>query len=386
MMMDFLTNNVAVNYILPFVVTLTIVVFVHEFGHFWVARRCGVRILVFSIGMGKEIFGRTDKRGTRWKFSWLPLGGYVQMYGDADPTSATVDQEAVTKMTEVDRREAFFAKNVWQRIAIIVAGPAANYLFAIVALIALFLIFGQPMTPPLVNSVTENSAAATAGIKPGDLILSVDEKEISKFSELQRFILLNVGKPMALKIKRGTDILTLSVTPKLDEQTDRFGNKQMRPRLGVTTLVQTEEYRRLNLWEAVHESFATTGRMTVDTVTVIGQMIIGTRGTEDVGGPLRIAQISGDIVKTREIGDFVMFLVLLSVNLGFVNLLPIPLLDGGHIFFYLIEAIRGRPLSEETRNFAAHLGLTIVGSLMLFALFNDLVHLKFFAYLKTLFS
>lgn len=375
--------NLITDYLLPFVVTLSIVVFVHEFGHFWVARRCGVKVLSFSIGMGPEIFGRTDKHGTRWKFSALPIGGYVQMFGDADPASATVDENAKT-MAEADRRVAFFAQNVWKRLAIIAAGPAANYLFALVVLFGMFVTFGQPITPPILDTIIEKSAAAEAGLQPGDKVLSVDGQKINKFSELQRMTLLNVGASMQLEIKRNDEVILLSVTPKVVDAVDRFGNHRQMPRLGVTTMTRTEDYQKLSLTEAVGESFATVRDVTRDTLTVIGQMIMGTRGTEDLGGPLRIAKISGDVVKTKEPGDYIWLLVMLSVNLGFVNLFPIPLLDGGHIFFYLIEAIRRKPLSERVQEYAARFGLGLVLTLMVFTLWNDLVQLKIFAYFKNL--
>lgn len=375
--------NLITDYLLPFVVTLSIVVFVHEFGHFWVARRCGVKVLSFSIGMGPEIFGRTDKHGTRWKFSALPIGGYVQMFGDADPASATVDENAKA-MAEADRRVAFFAQNVWKRLAIIAAGPAANYLFALVVLFGMFVTFGQPITPPILDTIIENSAAAEAGLQPGDKVLSVDGQKINKFSELQRMTLLNVGASMQLEIKRKGEVILLSVTPKVVDAVDRFGNHRQMPRLGVTTMTRTEDYQKLSLTEAVGESFATVRDVTSDTLTVIGQMIMGTRGTEDLGGPLRIAKISGDVVKTKEPGDYIWLLVMLSVNLGFVNLFPIPLLDGGHIFFYLIEAIRRKPLSERVQEYAARFGLGLVLTLMVFTLWNDLVQLKIFAYFKNL--
>jgi regulator of sigma E protease len=373
------------DYALPFVVTLSIVVFVHEFGHFWVARRCGVKVLSFSIGMGKELFGRTDKHGTRWKFSLLPIGGYVQMFGDADPASATVD-EAAKAMPEAEQRVAFFAQNVYKRLAIIAAGPAANYLFAVIVLFGMFSVWGQPYTPPIVDSVVENSAAASVGLQPGDVVLRVDGQPINKFAELQRMTMLNVGAVMQLEIRRKDEIKQVAITPKVVDAVDRFGNHRPMPRLGVTTMTRTEHYQKMGIGAAFAQSFITVWEMTRDTLTVIGQMIMGTRSTEDLGGPLRIAKISGDVVKTREIGDYLWFLVMLSVNLGFVNLLPVPLLDGGHIFFYTLEALRRRPVSERVREYAARLGLGIVGSLMAFTLWNDLVQMKIFAYFKAFFT
>jgi regulator of sigma E protease len=363
------------DYGVPFVVTLSIVVFVHEFGHYWVARRCGVKVISFSIGMGPEIFGRTDKSGTRWKFSLLPIGGYVQMFGDADPASATVDAEAKA-MPEDERKVAFFAQNVYKRIAIIAAGPGANYLFALIVLFGMFSFFGVPYTPPILDSVTEGGAAFTAGLKPGDKVLSVDGVKINKFSELQHMTALNLGAPMQLSIARGTELLQIAITPKIVDVTDRLGNQVKMPRMGVTTTTRTESYEKIGPVQAVQESFDYVWGFTRDTMTVIGQMIMGTRSTEDLGGALRIAKISGDIVKTRDVGWYIEFIVKISISLGFINLLPIPLLDGGHIFFYLLEAVRRKPVHERVQEYAARLGLGIVLCMMIFTLWNDLHFLK----------
>lgn len=363
------------DYGVPFVITLSIVVFIHEFGHYWVARRCGVKVISFSIGMGPEIFGRTDKSGTRWKFSLLPIGGYVQMFGDADPASATVDAEAKA-MPDDERKVAFFAQNVYKRIAIIAAGPGANYLFALVVLFGMFSFFGVPYTPPILDSVTEGGAAFTAGLKPGDKVLSVDGVKINKFSELQHMTALNLGASMQLSIARGTEVLKIAVTPKVVDVTDRLGNQVKMPRMGVTTTTRTESYEKIGSVQAVQESFDYVWGFTRDTMTVIGQMIMGTRSTEDLGGALRIAKISGDIVKTRDVGWYIEFIVKISISLGFINLLPIPLLDGGHIFFYLLEAIRRKPVHERVQEYAARLGLGIVLCMMIFTLWNDLHFLK----------
>lgn len=367
--------NGAINYGVPFVITLSIVVFVHEYGHYWVARRCGVKIVSFSIGMGPEIFGRTDKKGTRWKFSLLPIGGYVQMFGDADPSSATVSDDAKALSAE-ERSVAFFAQNVWKRLAIIAAGPGSNYLFAFVVLLGMFTIFGKPVQLPIFDSVTQGSAAEQAGLLPGDKVISVDGDKITSFYELLNKTELNLGTPMTLVVERKGELKTIAVTPRIIETTDRLGNHVKKPRIGVTSMPKTERYESISPLQAVGETFAYIGGFTRDTITVISQMIMGTRSTEDLGGALRIAKISGEIAQTRDIGWFVEFLVKISLSLGFINLMPVPLLDGGHIFFYLIEAVRRRPLPERFQEYAARLGLGLVLSLMAFTLWNDMIFLK----------
>ncbi len=368
--------DVIINYGIPFVLTLSIVVFVHEFGHFWVARRCGVKVLSFSIGMGPEIFGFTDKLGTRWRFSLLPVGGYVQMFGDADPASATVDEQAKA-MPDAEKRHAFFAQNVYKRIAIIFAGPAMNYIFAFVLLLGMFTFLGVPSQPAIVDTVTPGSAAEVAGIQPGDKILSTDGVAIKNFAQLQRRAIFNDGTPMDLVIERHGAVQHIAVTPKLIETTDRLGNPAKLRRIGISATTKTESYEPVGFVGAITETFEFIGNFTQDTITVISQMIRGTRSTEDLGGPLRIAKIAGDIAKTRDIGWYLDFLVRISLSLGFVNLLPIPLLDGGHIFFYLLEAARRRPMSERFQEYASRVGLGIVLSLMMFTLWNDAVFMKF---------
>lgn len=366
-------------YLGPFIVVLSIVVFVHEYGHFWVARRCGVKVESFSIGMGKEIFGYTDKHGTRWRYSWLPIGGYVQMFGDADPTSFGADEKAAAAMTDEARKVAFFAQNVWKRIAIIAAGPGANYLFAFLAWFVFVLFVGKPLVPTVIENFPKVSAAAEAGMQVGDRIISADGEAVSDFESLTRLIRLNTGTPMLLEFVRNGEVKQVTVTPKLDKDTKI-------PRLGIEATKKAEHYKSLSPGEAVVESFDTVWGITRDTLSILGQMIVGKRSAEEMGGPLRIAKLSGDIAKTKDIGNAVWFIVLISVSLGLINLFPIPLLDGGHIFFYLIEAVRRRPLPQRTQEYAARIGFGTVLFIMGFTLWNDLVSLKILPYLKTLFT
>ncbi len=360
----------------PFIVVVSIVVFVHEYGHFWVARRCGVKVESFSIGMGKEIFGYTDKHGTRWRYSWLPIGGYVQMYGDADPASFTQDPNAAV-MTADERSVAFFAQNVWKRIAIIAAGPGANYLFALLLWFAFVLYMGKPSEPPVIKSFAEVSAAREAGMQAGDRILKIDGNLVASFLEVRKYIsTVARGVPLQVEFMRGTETMQLQVKPIVDD-------KNTVTRLGITG---EKHYTPTGVGGAIVEATDKVYFITTETLNVVGQMIAGTRSAQELGGPLMIAKLSGDVFKEQDAHSIIYFFVLISVSLGLVNLFPIPLLDGGHIFFYLIEAVRRRPLPTRVQEYAARIGFGTVLFIIGFTLWNDLVSLKILPYLKTLFS
>jgi len=364
-------------YVIPFLIILSVVVFVHEYGHYWVARRNGVRVEVFSIGFGRELFGINDSHGTRWKFSLIPLGGYVKMLGDADATSSTVEVQ------HIEDQESFPAKSVWQRMAIVVAGPASNFLFAILVLALLFAIAGRPFTPAEVGEVMPDSAAAEAGLVPGDRILAVDGDPIDSFEALQATVVDSAGEELTLTIERDGERLQIPVTPQLVEREDRFGNVHEIGLIGISR--SGVEFRRSNPVTALAEATGETGRMLGLTLHALGEMIIGSRGTEELGGPLRIAQMSGQIAQDG-IVPAIWFTAVLSINLGLINLFPIPMLDGGHLVLYTIEAARGRPLTERAQEIAFRVGLAMVLSLMIFATWNDLVQLDVIKYFSGLIS
>ncbi|MCB1884451.1 MAG: RIP metalloprotease RseP [Geminicoccaceae bacterium] len=362
-------------YLVSFVVILSIVVFVHEFGHYWVARRNGVRIETFSIGFGPELFGGNDRHGTRWKFSAVPLGGYVKMLGDADAASATVDQGAARSP------DSFPAKSVGQRMAIVVAGPASNFLFSIAVLAVLFTFAGRPFTPAVVGEVVGNSPAAAAGLRGGDRIEAVDGVATDSFEALQAEVRDRAGEPLTFTVLRDGRTLDVPITPRMETITDRFGNAHEVGLIGIRPGgMEMTEFRRSNPLSAVGEAVAETWRMVAGTLRALGEMVVGTRGTEELGGPLRIAQMSGQIVQDGFL-PAVWFTAVLSINLGLINLFPIPMLDGGHLMFYTIEAARGRPLNERSQEIAFRVGLAMVLSLMVFATWNDLQSgvIKFFA-------
>ena len=326
-------------YIVPFLVVLTVLVFVHELGHYLVARWNGVRVDVFSIGFGPEIFGWNDRAGTRWKFSAVPLGGYVKMFGDADP--ASMASPNVAAMSEEEKAVSFHHKRLMQRVAVVSAGPVANFVFAIVALAILFMTAGQPFTPAQIGSIQPDSAAAAGGLQPGDTIVAIDGHSVARFEDIQRDVRLNAGTSMNLLVQRGDGQITLSVTPRTTAITDRFGNEHSFGLLGIER--NGMDYVRRNPIDAVWRAGDETLNLCTGTLTAVWQMIIGARTTDELGGPLRIAQMSGEVAQGGVVA-LVWFMAVLSVNLGLINLFPIPVLDGGHLLFFTIARLRGREL------------------------------------------
>jgi len=367
--------------IVIFLVVLTVLVFVHELGHYLVARRNGVRIEVFSIGFGPEIFGWFDRAGTRWKLSAIPLGGYVKMYGDADASS--MPSGAVKMMTEDEKAVSFHHKRLGQRFAVVAAGPIANFLFAIVVLAGLFMTVGQQFTPPEVGQIEPNSAAERGGLKPGDTILKIDGNAVESFADIQREVYGNPGVPMQLVVQRDGNQETLSVTPQMTEMTDRFGNTYRVGLLGIRR--SGVDYIRRGPVSAVSRASGEIWNLSVGTLKASWQMIIGQRSTDELGGPLRIAQMSGEVAQGG-IAALLYFMAVLSVNLGLINLFPIPVLDGGHLLFYVAEALRGKPLGQRAQEYGFRVGLALVLSLMVLVTWNDLSHLGIVAFFKGLIS
>ena len=371
--------NGLVGYVIPFLLILTALVFVHEMGHFLVARRNGVRVEVFSIGFGPEIFGWTDRAKTRWKFSLIPLGGYVRMFGDANAISQPGADQA--ELTEAERAVSFHGKRLSQRAWIVAAGPLANFLFAIVLLAGLFGTIGQPFTPPVAGDVVPESAATQAGILPGDRFVAIDGEAIERFEDVQRIVRASPERTLEIVVRRDGRDVTLSAVPKRSEVTDNFGNQQAIGLLGVTR--SGVEYVRhgplMALWRATRETVS----LSVGTLQAVGQIIVGTRSSDELGGPLRIAQMSGQVAEAGLV-TVIWFMAVLSINLGLINLFPIPMLDGGHLLFYAIEAARGRPLGERAQEYGFRIGIALVFSLIIFVTWNDLVRLEVFDFIKRL--
>ncbi|MDA5193773.1 RIP metalloprotease RseP [Govanella unica] len=360
--------------LLTFVVVLTILVFVHEWGHYWVARRCGVRVDVFSIGFGPELFGWTDKSGTRWKVSLLPLGGYVKFFGDMNAASAT-DNHAVRAMSDADRKVAFPTQPVWKRAAIVAAGPIANFILAIAILAGFFMTMGQPYSPAVVGEVVPQSAAERAGIEVGDKVLRINGDKIDRFQDMQMIIQMHPGDKLSMLIDRGGQEKLLSVVPDAAEIKDPIGQPQKIGRLGVAR--SGDAFVERNPAEAVYYATIETGSIVKMTVNYIGQIITGKRSGEELGGPIRIAKYSSATARDGVVA-LIWFIAMLSINLGFVNLLPVPMLDGGHLVYYGWEALSGKPLSERAQEYGMRIGLALVLALMLFVTWNDLSYLKIF--------
>lgn len=375
--MGFLSSGIG--YVVPFLVVLTVLVFVHELGHYLVARWNKVRIETFSIGFGPELFGWTDRVGTRWKVSAVPLGGYVKMFGDADPASMAAPDEQLAAMTDAEKAVSFHHKRLMQRVAVVAAGPAANFVFTLVALALLFATVGQPFTPPQIGKVQAGSAAAAGGLMAGDTIVGIDGSAIHRFEDIQQAVRLDTGKPLAITVQRDGKDLTLSITPRVTTVTDRFGYDHRFPLLGIER--QGVNYVRRNPIDAVWRAGQETGNLISGTLTAVWQMIIGARPADEISGPLRIAQMSGEVAQGGAVA-LMWFMAVLSVNLGLINLFPIPVLDGGHLLFYAAEAVRGRPLGPRAQEYGFRLGLAVVLTLMVFATWNDLVHIGILKFLK----
>ncbi len=449
-LIDFLhmaAANIGV-YGITFLIILSILVFVHEWGHYIVARMCGVRVETFSIGFGKELWGRNDRHGTRWKVSLIPMGGYVKMFGDTDPASAGhVDAK---ELTAHDRQQAFFAKSVGKRAAVVFAGPAVNFLFAIVILAVLYSFVGKPVTPPQAMGVEVGGSADIAGFKPHDIVKSINGKSIESFDSIRREVMLALDTPMKFMVERDGKPVELTATPKKIVEKDRFGfthelgflgligpangldvkailsingvptgkdpektrqllarnmdrdvviemdggkdKSRMRvaPPSAMNTHLQDkdhaeynglilgvrpgDEVRKMNPFIALKESVVDTGGIIYDTLKAMGQMVTGTRSAKELGGIIRIGALAGDMAERGMIA-LATFTALLSINLGLINLFPIPMLDGGHLTFYALEAIKGKPLSEKVQEYAFRFGLVVLVCLMVFANLNDIIQL-----------
>jgi regulator of sigma E protease len=358
--------------LIGFLFVLTIVVFFHELGHFLVARWYGVRVLVFSIGFGPELFGFNDRYGTRWKVSAIPLGGYVKFFGDENAASVP-DQAAIAAMSDTDRKVSFVHQKVGPRAAIVVAGPVANFILAIVIFAAAAMIYGRLSTLPRVDTVQANSAAAAAGFQPGDVVQSINGRAIRSFSDMQRIVSFSAGEQLAVVVERGGTQVTLKAVPALQDVKDNFGNTHRMGVLGITRSLAADEVRfeRVGFVTAVGIGFTETWSLVDQTMTYIWRIFAGRASADQLGGPIMIAQMSGQVASVS-FSLLVQFVAMISVSIGLLNLFPVPLLDGGHLLFYSIEAARGRPLSERAQEYGFRIGMALVLMLMVFATYNDI--------------
>ncbi len=380
-MLSQIANNISslggglVGYVIPFLFVLTIVVFFHELGHFLVARWAGVKVLTFSVGFGPELVGFNDRYGTRWKLSAIPLGGYVKFFGDEGEAS-TPDAATLATMSAEERKVSFHHQKVGPRAAIVAAGPIANFLLAIVIFATLFAVFGKPSTTARVDVVQADSAAAAAGFKAGDIVVAIDGSRIESFSDMQRIVGVRAGQELTFVVRRDGAEVTLRGTPALKEVKDRFGNAHKIGVLGISRSGSAEEAHTqpvnpfVAVWLGVKETWFVIER----TLSYISGVIVGKEAADQVGGPIRIAQISGQVA-TIGLSALVHLAAVLSVSIGLLNLFPVPLLDGGHLLFYAIEAARGKPMSERAQEVGFRIGLALVLMLMVFATYNDIIHL-----------
>ena len=372
--MEWLIN--IIHYVVPFLLLLGVLVFVHEFGHFIIARLFKVKVSAFSIGFGKVLLSKTDKQGTEWKLSAIPLGGYCQFLGDADASSSTSEVD-LSQYSEEEQKQLFVTQSPWKKLAICVAGPFFNYLFAFVVFFGLFFFIGSYDIPPIVSGVIENSPAEKAGILPEDKILEINGKKIEQWADIHQEVSLSIDN-VVLKVDRSGDVLDFTIP--LEEMEYAFDETEKplkRKMIGIKGEIKRFKITKDNydFFGSVQKSAKEIYDVTVMTLRGVGQMITGKRPSDEVGGIIRIAEMSGDISKARGFIDFISFMALLSINLGLINLFPIPLLDGGHVVIYLLEIVTRRELNTKVKDFLFKVGLGFILFLMVFATWNDIKHL-----------
>ncbi|WP_117191355.1 RIP metalloprotease RseP [Rhizobium terrae] len=362
-------------YIIPFILVLSLLVFVHEMGHYLVGRWCGIRVTAFSVGFGPELVGVTDSHGTRWKLSAIPLGGYVKFYGDDDVASLP-DASGLQGMSEEEKAQTLAGAKLWKRAATVAAGPIANFLLAIAIFAVLFTVYGKVVADPVVAEVQPNSAALAAGVQPGDRLVALDGSRIRTFDDVRRYVSIRPETQIIVTVERDGKDIDLPMVPKRSEITDQFGNKVELGLIGIVTNEQRGNFRveTFTPLQAIGEGVVETGHIVTGTFRYIGNLVTGRMKADQLGGPVRVAQASGQMA-TLGFAAVVQLAAVLSVSIGLLNLMPVPVLDGGHLVFYAIEAVRGRPLGAGAQEIAFRIGLAMVLSLMVFATFNDISNL-----------
>ena len=367
------------DFILPFIVLILVVVFIHEYGHYYFAKRYGVGVTDFSIGFGQEIFGWNDKSGTRWKICWIPLGGYVKFFGDRNVFSQADQEKIIKKYNEEDRKKLFVLKPLYQRVLIVVGGPLANFLLALVIFFSIYTFIGKDFTPAVINEVQSDSPAMVGGLKQNDVILEIDGNEVQSIMDVSKYIMMSTDDFIDFKVKRSYDELLLKIKPNIVLSEDNLGNKINKRVVGIKLGAQNNEINHVKLgpakaiYHAAHEVYY----VSTSSLKYIGAMIFGKADTSQLGGPIRIAKISGQVAEFGLLA-FISMMAYISISLGLVNLFPIPMLDGGHLMFYAFEKVLGRPLSQNTQEGFFRIGLFVLLSLMVFTTFNDLKDLGLF--------
>ena len=369
------------SYIIPFLVLILVVVFIHEYGHYYFAKRYGVGVTDFSIGFGKEMFGWNDKSGTRWKVCVIPLGGYVKFFGDRNVYSQADNDKIIKEYSKEDQDKLFVLKPLYQRALIVFGGPLANFLLAILIFFSVYTFAGKDFTPAVINEVQKDSPAMVAGLKDNDIVVSIDGNEVTSIMEVSKYIMMSTDEFINFTVNRYDQDLTFRVKPNIVEGEDNLGNKISKRMVGIKLGVYNNEVNHVKLGPAKALFYAVKEVYYVSTSSLkyIGSMIVGNGDTSQLGGPIRIAKISGQVAEFG-ILPFISLMAYISISLGLINLFPIPMLDGGHLMFYSIEKVLGRPLSQKTQEGFFRIGLFLLLSLMFFTTFNDLKDVGLFKF------
>ena len=375
------------SYILPFIALIVVVVFIHEYGHYYFAKRYGVGVTDFSIGFGKEMFGWNDKSGTRWKVCMIPLGGYVKFFGDRNVYSQADNEKIIKEYSQKDQDKLFVLKPLYQRVLIVFGGPLANFLLAILIFFSVYTFAGKDFTPAVINEVQKDSPAMVAGLKDNDIMVSIDGNKVKSIMEVSKFIMMSTDEFINFTVNRYDQDLTFKVKPNLVESEDNLGNKVTKRMVGIKLGAYNNEVNHVKLspakalFYAVNEVYY----VSVSSLKYIGSMITGSADSSQLGGPIRIAKISGQVAEFG-ILPFISLMAYISISLGLINLFPIPMLDGGHLMFYGIEKILGRPLSQKVQEGFFRIGMFLLLSLMFFTTFNDLKDVGLFKFINTFVS
>lgn len=372
--MDVLASSFAflTGYIVPFLIVLTLIVFVHEMGHYLAGRWSGIGVTAFSVGFGPEIAGFTDRHGTRWKLSAIPLGGYVKFYGDEDAAS-TPDYESHASLSQEEQARTFLGAALWKRAVTVAAGPIANFILAIAIFSMMFSLYGRQIADPVVSEVRENSAAAAAGVLPGDVLVALDGNRVTTFDDVRRYVSVRPEMSIIVTVRRDGADLDLPMVPERTEITDQFGNRMELGIIGVVTTQETGNFRVVEYGplEAVGQGVLQSWYVVTGTFDYLSNLVTGRMKADQLGGPIRVAQASGQMA-TLGVAAVLQLAAVLSVSIGLLNLMPVPVLDGGHLMFYAVEAVRGRPVGPGAQEVAFRIGMALVLMLMVFATWNDI--------------
>ena len=367
------------NYLIPFLILITVVVFIHEYGHYYFAKKYGVGVTDFSIGFGKEIFGWNDKSGTRWKICWIPLGGYVKFFGDRNVFSETEQQDIINKYNKDDKEKLFILKPLYQRSIIVAAGPLANFVLAIIIFTIINFFVGKDMTPAIITEVQKDSPAFVSGLKKNDKIISIDNKKVESILQVSTLINTSTSEKIKFVVMRNNQEIDMLIKPNLVLGKDSLGNSIQKRMIGIKLSPINNEFKKeqLGISKAIYYSFKEVWFVSTTSLNYLGKMILGSADTSQLGGPIRIAKITGQVADYG-IVPFLSIMAYISISLGLINLFPIPMLDGGHLMFYFFEKILGRPLKQKTQESFFRIGLFLLFSLMFFVTFNDLKDLGLF--------